>query len=44
MFARDPEFEVLGETADRTEAVRLALALVPDVILMGPCGCRAWTA
>ncbi|MEU6787991.1 response regulator transcription factor [Nonomuraea angiospora] len=34
MFARDPEFEVLGEAADGAEAVRLALALRPDVILM----------
>ncbi|MDX3101983.1 response regulator [Nonomuraea angiospora] len=34
MFARDPEFEVLGEAADGAEAVRLAQALSPDVILM----------
>jgi len=34
MFARDPEFEVLGEAADGSEAVRLAAALQPDVILM----------
>ncbi|NBF00063.1 response regulator transcription factor [Nonomuraea sp. KC401] len=34
MFARDPEFEVLGEAADGAEAVRLALTLRPDVILM----------
>jgi DNA-binding NarL/FixJ family response regulator len=34
MFARDPEFEVLGEAADGAEAVRLAEALRPDVILM----------
>jgi CheY-like chemotaxis protein len=34
MFARDPEFEVLGEAADGAEAVRLAQALKPDVILM----------
>ena len=34
MFARDPEFEVLGEAADGAEAVRLAQALEPDVILM----------
>ena len=34
MFARDPEFEVLGEAADGAEAVRLARALKPDVILM----------
>ncbi|MEU0568983.1 response regulator transcription factor [Nonomuraea sp. NPDC005983] len=34
MFARDPEFEVLGEASDGAEAVRLAEALEPDVILM----------
>jgi DNA-binding NarL/FixJ family response regulator len=34
MFARDPEFEVLGEAADGAEAVRLAESLGPDVILM----------
>lgn len=34
MFARDPEFTVLGEAADGAEAVRLAEALGPDVILM----------
>jgi DNA-binding NarL/FixJ family response regulator len=34
MFAHDPEFEVLGEAADGAEAVRLALALKPDVVLM----------
>ena len=34
MFARDPGFEVLGEAADGAEAVRLALAVRPDVILM----------
>ena len=34
MFAPDPEFEVLGEAADGAEAVRLAHALRPDVILM----------
>jgi DNA-binding NarL/FixJ family response regulator len=34
MFARDPEFEVIGEAADGAEAVRLAQALGPDVILM----------
>ena len=34
MFAADPEFEVLGEAADGAEAVRLAQAVKPDVILM----------
>jgi DNA-binding NarL/FixJ family response regulator len=34
MFAADPAFEVLGEAADGAEAVGLAQALAPDVILM----------
>ncbi|HVT67118.1 MAG TPA: response regulator transcription factor, partial [Trebonia sp.] len=34
LFARDPEFDVLGEAADGAEAVRLAAELRPDVILM----------
>ncbi len=34
MFARDPEFEVIGEAADGAEAVRMAETLAPDVILM----------
>jgi DNA-binding NarL/FixJ family response regulator len=34
MFARDPGFEVLGEARDGAEAVTLAQALKPDVILM----------
>ena len=34
MFARDPEFSVLGEATDGAEAVRLAQTLTPDVILM----------
>jgi DNA-binding NarL/FixJ family response regulator len=34
MFAGDPEFEVVGEAADGGEALTLAEALRPDVILM----------
>ncbi|MFE9652994.1 response regulator [Micromonospora sp. NPDC006431] len=34
MFAGDPGFEVLGEAGDGAEAVALARALNPDVILM----------
>ena len=34
LFTADPEFEVLGGAADGAEAVRLARALQPDVILM----------
>jgi DNA-binding NarL/FixJ family response regulator len=34
MFAGDPEFEVVGEAGDGAEAIRLAQALQPDVILM----------
>jgi DNA-binding NarL/FixJ family response regulator len=34
MFARDPEFEVVGEAGDGAEAVRLAQQVRPDVILM----------
>jgi DNA-binding NarL/FixJ family response regulator len=34
MFARDPGFTVLGEAGDGAEAIRLAQALAPDVILM----------
>ena len=34
MFAGEPEFEVVGEAADGSEAVRRARALGPDVILM----------
>src|ERR1700689_1393891 len=34
MFASDPGFEGVGQAADGAEAVRLAQALTPDVILM----------
>ncbi|MEV4582343.1 response regulator transcription factor [Nonomuraea jabiensis] len=34
MFAGDPDFEVLGEAGDGAQAVELARALAPDVILM----------
>ena len=34
MFARDSEFEVVGEAGDGAEAVRLAQQVRPDVILM----------
>jgi DNA-binding NarL/FixJ family response regulator len=34
MFAPDPEFEVIGLAADGAEAIQLARALLPDVILM----------
>jgi DNA-binding NarL/FixJ family response regulator len=34
MFARDPGFEVVGEAAEGAEAIRIAQALMPDVILM----------
>ena len=34
MFAADPDFEVVGEAGDGAEAIRLAEALQPDVILM----------
>ena len=37
MFAADPDFEVVGEAADGAEAVRLAQAVKPDVILMDLC-------
>jgi DNA-binding NarL/FixJ family response regulator len=34
MFAGDPRFEVVGEAADGGEAVAMAEALRPDVVLM----------
>jgi DNA-binding NarL/FixJ family response regulator len=34
IFDDDPEFEVVGEAGDGEEAVRLAMALTPDVVLM----------
>ncbi|HEX3961644.1 MAG TPA: response regulator transcription factor [Trebonia sp.] len=33
-FAADPDFEVVGEAADGSQALRLAEAVKPDVILM----------
>jgi DNA-binding NarL/FixJ family response regulator len=34
MFTPDPQFDVVGEAGDGAEALRLAQALQPDVILM----------
>ena len=34
MFTGDPRFEVVGEAGDGAEAVTLAEALRPDVVLM----------
>jgi DNA-binding NarL/FixJ family response regulator len=34
MFAAEPEFEVVGQAGDGAEAIRLAEAIRPDVILM----------
>ena len=34
MFAADPDFVVVGEASDGSEALRLAEAAKPDVILM----------
>ena len=34
MFAADPDFEVAGEAGDGSQALRLAEAVRPDVILM----------
>jgi DNA-binding NarL/FixJ family response regulator len=34
MFAADPDFSVVGEAADGSQALRLAAAVRPDVILM----------
>jgi DNA-binding NarL/FixJ family response regulator len=34
MFAREPDFEVVGEAADGAAAIRLAQTFQPDVILM----------
>jgi DNA-binding NarL/FixJ family response regulator len=40
---RSDDLEVVGEAGDGREAVELACAKHPDVILM-MCGCRSWTA
>jgi DNA-binding NarL/FixJ family response regulator len=34
LLEQDPEFQVIGETGDGQEAIRLAVRLHPDVILM----------
>jgi len=34
LLERDPEFQVVGETGDGQEAIRLAVRLHPDVLLM----------
>ena len=44
MFARDPEFEVVGEAADGAEAVRLAAAPAARRDPDGPADAAAWTA
>jgi DNA-binding NarL/FixJ family response regulator len=44
MLSSDPDFEVVGEASDGAEALTMAEAQMPDVILMdldaGPRGCR----
>ena len=45
LLEQDQEFQVVGETGDGQEAIRLAARLHPDVILMDvnlPGGMGAW--
>ncbi len=49
VLGRDPELEVVGEAGDGAQAVQLAVALQPDVVVLdlmlpGMDGCEAMTA